>query len=93
MLEAKPSYVDKNAKISKIFFDSVKKVKNRAPKYSLLPGFLDMRFFVNDAKIDCINYGVNGGNLNGDDEVVYISTIFENTKILIYTFLDSELAR
>src|SRR3989338_1201079 len=29
LLEAKPSYVDKKAKISRIFFDSVKKVKNK----------------------------------------------------------------
>ena len=92
LLEAKPSYVDKNAKISRIFFDSVKKVKNKAPKYSLLPGFLDMRFFVNDAKIGCINYGVKGGNLHGDDEFVYVSAIFENTKILIYAFLNSGLS-
>jgi len=86
VLEAKPPYVDKNAKISRIFFDSVKKVENKAQKYSLLPGFLDMRFFVNNAKIGCIDYGVKGGNLHGDDEFVYVSVIFENTKLLVYTF-------
>lgn len=91
LLEAEPAFTDKNSKIAKVLFNSIKSVKGHKPKFSLLPGFLDMRFFVNDAKIPCVSYSVSGEHAHGDDEFVYISTIFENIRILCSTILDKEL--
>ncbi|MDP2749260.1 MAG: M20 family metallopeptidase [Nanoarchaeota archaeon] len=91
LLEAEPASTDKNSRIGKVFFDAVKKVKRKTPSFTMISGFLDMRFFVNNAKIDCIAYCARGENLHGDDEFVYIDSIFDNTKILIYTMLDQEL--
>lgn len=91
LLEAKPAGVNKNVRIAKVFSDAVKEVKGKAPSFTLISGFLDMRFFVNDAKIDCIAYCTRGENLHGDDEFVYVDSIFENIKILIHTMLNSEL--
>ncbi len=93
LLEAEPSYIDKNSKIIKIFYYSVKKVRNKPPIYTLTPGFLDMRFFANDAKIPCLNYGVGGANIHGDDEFAYVNDIFDNIKILIHTVLNPELKK
>ncbi len=91
LLEAQPAFVDKNCKISRILAGSIKIVKGKEPDYFLLPGFLDMRHLVNDAKVDCVNYGTNGANEHGDDEFVYINSIFENIKILILTFMNKKL--
>ncbi|MCK5476293.1 MAG: M20/M25/M40 family metallo-hydrolase [Candidatus Aenigmarchaeota archaeon] len=91
LLEAEPAFTDENSKISKILFNSIKNIKGHKPEFSLLPGFLDMRFFINDAKIPCVSYSVSGNNAHGDDEFVYISTIFENIRILCSVILDKEL--
>ncbi|MFA5049462.1 MAG: ArgE/DapE family deacylase [Candidatus Micrarchaeia archaeon] len=91
LLEAKPAYVSKNSTISKVLFNNITKVIGKTPSFFLLPGFLDMRFFVNEAKIDCVNYGVEGGNLHGDDEFVYTKTICDNVCVLINLLLDNEL--
>ncbi len=91
ILEAKPSFADKNCKISKALSRSIKSVKGEAPNYYLLPGFLDMRYLVNEAKIDCVNYGTAGGNEHGVDEFVYADSILDLVKIFVLTAMDKEL--
>lgn len=93
LLKADPAFSNENSKISKALFENIKNIRGRELSYSLLPGFLDMRFFVNNAKIPCVSYGIGGENAHGDDEFVYISTIFENIRILISTILDKELSQ
>ncbi len=92
LLEAEPAFTDENSKISRVLFNNIKNIKGRKPNFSLLPGFLDMRFFVNDAKIPCVSYSVSGEHAHGDDEYVNIPTIFENIRILASVILDKELA-
>ncbi len=91
LLETEPDFSNENSKISKALFKSIKNVRGQKPTYCLSSGFSDMRFFVNHAKIPCVSYDVGGENSHGDDEFVYISSIFENIKILISTILDKEL--
>lgn len=91
LLEAEPSYVDKNVKISRILYEAINKVKTTPPSYSIISGFLDMRYFINNAGIGCINYGAEGGNVHGDDEYVHINSIFENIRILADVMFNPEL--
>jgi|GEM_PF-99806 len=88
-----PSFVPKDAAICRALQAGVKEATGKELSFALLPGFMDMRYFVNDAKIPCVAYGVSGEHTHGADENVKISSILTVTKALIYTFLNEELGR
>jgi acetylornithine deacetylase/succinyl-diaminopimelate desuccinylase-like protein len=54
------------------------------------PGFMDMRFFVNQGKIPCVAYGPEGKNFHGDDEFILIKNLVESTKVLAQVIIDLE---
>jgi len=89
LLEAESALSDKQSKISILLCDSFKKIKNEEPKICMTSGFLDMRYFVNDAKIPCVNLGVKGSNIHGDNEYVEISSIYETINIISNLLLDN----
>ncbi len=87
-LIASPAIINSSEKIVTTLSEAIYKVTNRKAKLKLASGFMDVRFFVNDAKIPCIAFGVDGENAHGNDEFAYVDSIIENTKILARTIVD-----
>jgi succinyl-diaminopimelate desuccinylase len=89
LLEAESALGEKQSKISVLLADSFKKIKNEEPKITMMSGFLDMRYFVNTAKIPCVNLGLKGSNIHGDNEYVEISSIYETINIISNLLLNN----
>lgn len=87
-LEAEPALTNPDEDISKVLANSIKRITHKTAEFKMASGFMDMRFFVNQAKTPCIVFGTEGTNYHGDDEYVHIDDLITSTKILAKTIVD-----
>jgi len=88
ILEVKSDGVSTECPIARALAKSVEAVKGKPAPFYMFPAFHDMRYLINDAKVDCVNYGTTGGNEHGVDEYVNVDSITDLVKILVRTATD-----
>jgi len=86
--EAHSSMTSVDSEIAQLISKSCKDITGKEISFRTTPGTMDMRFFVNQAKIPCVGFGPEGHNYHGDDEYILIEDLIEKTKILANTILN-----
>jgi len=73
MLLAEPAATDPSSPLVELGLLARRAATRKRPQIHVTPGFLDMRFFVNEARLPTIGCGAEGGRYHGDDEFVLLS--------------------
>ena len=76
-----PCIVDPTGLLSKNFGSAVGSVRRSKVQFGVTPGFTDLHYFVVDAGIPAVGYGVKGEGIHGVDERVSINDLIMTARI------------
>lgn len=80
-LRIDPCMVDKGGGLPRAFARAVQRVRRRAATFSATRGFTDLHYFVAEAGLPGIGYGVRGEQAHGVDERVRVRELVQTAKV------------
>lgn len=87
-LRIEPCVTNANFPMPQSFASSVKAVRRRAAEFHTTSGFTDLHYFVKDAGLPGVGYGVDGNRAHGVDERVRLKDVAQTAKVYSHFMLN-----